>query len=126
MQPIKTAYSILFWQLILVIGLALLMVFLKGIQSGVSSLLGSLAYWVPTLFFVWRVFAKTTARVAHQFLMKFIMGEMGKLLLSGLFFLLIIKYLPVHIVSVLTGFVGAVVLFWVASFFLFTRHERVG
>ncbi len=121
----KEAYRIIYWQLILIVGLALVLFLLRGIQSGISAMLGGLAYWLPTLFFVWRVFARTTARAAKQFLVAFIAGEGVKLLLSAVLFVLIVKNLPVSILSVLAGFVGAVVSFWVASLFFLARHEGV-
>src|SRR5262249_39249912 len=121
----KEAYRIIYWQLILIMGLALVLFLLQGIQSGFSALLGGMAYWLPTLLFVWRVFAKTTAKAAKQFLLLFVAGEGVKLLLSAILFVLIVKYLPIHVLSVLIGFVGAVVSFWIASMLLLTKHEGV-
>jgi len=84
-------------------------------------LLGGLAYWLPTLLFVWRIFARATARAAKQFLILFMAGESIKLLLSALLFVFIVTHLPVNTVSVLIGFVGAVVSFWIASLFCLTK-----
>ncbi len=119
----KEAYRIIYWQLVLIMGLALVLFLLQGIQSGISALLGGLAYWLPTLIFVWRVFARTTARAAKQFLVSFVAGETLKLLLSAVLFVLIVKNLPVNVLSVLAGFVGAVISFWIASVILFTKDE---
>jgi ATP synthase protein I len=119
----KEAYQIIYWQLILIMGLALVLFILQGIQSGVSALLGGLAYWLPTLLFVWRVFARTTARAAKQFLLMFVAGEGVKLLLSAVLFVLVIKYVPVKLSSVLIGFIGAVVSFWIASVFCLVKDE---
>ena len=121
----KEAYRIVYWQLILVAGLAVLLFLLQGLRSGLSALLGGLAYWLPTFLFVWRVFARTSPRAAKQFLLLFIMGETAKLLLSAVLFLLILKFLPVNFLSVLIGFVGAIMAFWVSSLFLFARSEGV-
>ena len=121
----KEAYRIIYWQLILIMGLALVLFILQGIQNGVSALLGGLAYWLPTLLFVWRVFARATARAAKQFLMVFIAGEGIKLLLSAVLFVLIVKTLSVNVLSVLAGFVGAVVSFWIVSLVLLTRQQGV-
>lgn len=119
----KEAYRIIYWQLVLIMGLVLVLSLLQGIQSGFSAWMGGLAYWLPTLLFVWRVFARTTARAAKQFLIAFVAGEGVKLLLSAALFVLIVKNMPVNVVSVLIGFVGAVVSFWIASVFLLTRQE---
>lgn len=118
----KEAYRIIYWQLILIMGLVLVLFLLQGIKSGLSALAGGLAYWLPTLLFVWRVFQRTTARAAKQFLLAFVAGEGIKLLLSAVLFVLIVKNLPVNVLSVLTGFVGAVVSFWIASVVLLTRQ----
>lgn len=119
----KDAYRIIYWQLILIMGLALVLFLLRDIQSGLSALLGGLAYWLPTLLFVWRVFAKTTTQAAKRFLMMFTAGEIVKLLLSAILFVLVVKYLPVNVLSTLIGFAGAVVSFWIASMLLLTRHQ---
>ena len=121
-KPFKTAFKILLWQLLLVAGLSIIMGFVKGIQSGWSTFLGGLAYWVPAFLFIWRVFAKPFARAARAFVVKFIAGEVVKLFLSGILFLLIVNYLPVQAVYVMVGFVGAIVAFWVSSLFLLTEQ----
>ncbi|HSW69934.1 MAG TPA: ATP synthase subunit I [Gammaproteobacteria bacterium] len=125
----KQVYRIIYWQLILIMGLALLLFLLHGIQSGFSALLGGLAYWLPTFLFVCFIFAKTAAQSAKQFLLLFIAGEGLKLLLSALLFVLIIeymplKYMPANIFSILIGFVGAIISLWIASFVIFTKGER--
>ncbi len=121
----KEAYRIIYWQLILIMGLAFVLFLLQGIHSAISAILGGLAYWLPTLLFVWRVFARVTTRTAKQFLMLFIAGEGVKLLLSAILFVLVVKYIPVDTLSVLIGFVGAIVSFWIASLVLLTKHEGV-
>lgn len=121
----KEAYQIIYWQLILIVGFAVVLFLLQNMKSGVSALLGGLAYWLPTLLFVWRVFTRTTARAAKQFLVAFIAGEGIKLLLSATLFVLIVKNMPVNVLSVLAGFVCAVIAFWVASLVLLARHEGV-
>lgn len=125
-KPFKTAFKILLWQLLLITGLSIIMGFVKGMQSGWSTFLGGLAYWVPAFLFVWRVFAKPFARAARQFLVKFIAGEVVKLFLSGVLFLLIVNFLPVQSLSVMIGFVGAVVAFWVSSMLLIVDQEQGG
>ncbi len=119
------AYRIVYWQLMLIIGLALVLLFIQGIRSGLSVALGGLAYWLPTLLFVWRVFARTTARAARQFMVAFVLGETIKLFLSAILFVLIVKYLPVQLLSVLIGFVGAVIAFWISAVILLTKDEEV-
>jgi len=119
----KEAYRIVYWQFILMMGLALILFLLQGMRSGLSALLGGLACWLPALLFVWQVFARAGfARFARQFMLLFAVGEAVKLLLSAVLFVLIVKYLPVNMLSVLIGFVGAIIAFWAASLLVLARH----
>jgi len=125
-RSVKTqTYQIVFWQLMLIMGLAVVIFLLRGLQSGLSALLGGLAYWLATLFFVWRVFRRASVKNGRQFIVSFLAGEVGKLVLSGIFFVLIVKYLPVSPVSEMIGFVGAIIAFWIASVIFFIRHPGV-
>ena len=126
LQAIKTqAYRIVFWQLMIIMGLAIVLFLLRAIQNGVSALLGGLAYWLPTLLFIWRVFARSTIRAAKQFLVTFFVGETAKLFASAILFLLIAKFLPVNVLSLLLGYIGAIFAFWIASLFFLSRHQGV-
>lgn len=119
----KQAFSIIFWQLFLIVALAVVIFLFQGARSGLSTLSGGLAYWLPTLLFVWKVFSHTGARAAKQFLIAFGVGEIVKIFLSAMLFVLVVKYLPVITLSVLIGFVGAVISFWIASIILLARQE---
>ncbi len=96
-------------------GLALILLFLQGTRAGLSAFCGGLAYWLPTLFFMWRVAAHAGARAAGRFAVAFFGGEAIKLVLSGVLFVLAVKYLPVNILYVMIGFIGAILAFWVVS-----------
>lgn len=120
----KEAWHIVLWQFILIAGLAMIVLLLQGFHSGISAFIGSMAYWLPTVLFVWRVFARASgARVAKQFLLMFVAGEGIKLLLSAVLFVLIVNYLPVNLLAVLIGFVGAVAAFWLASIVFIAKRE---
>ncbi len=119
------AYKLVFWQLIVTMGLALVLLILQGIQSGFSALLGGLAYCVPNIVFVWRVFKTASVRAAKQFMLAFFAGEMLKLFCSAILFLLIVKYLPVTLISLLIGYIGAIVAFWIVSAFFVMRQQGV-
>ena len=49
----------------------------------------------------------------NMFMAAFFVGEMLKLFISAILFLLIVKYLPVSLLSVLVGFAGAIIAFWI-------------
>lgn len=116
------AYQLVLWQLIFVAILALLALLLKGKTSGLSILAGGMAYGIANLIFVWRVFRYTGAQQMIQFATAFMIGEMLKLALSAILFLMIVKYLPVSLLSVLIGFIGAIVSFWIVCMWHFSKQ----
>lgn len=120
------AFQILFWHLMIIIGLVIFLLILKGTWNSFSALLGGLAYWLPTMIFIWRVLARANVRAAQQFVLAFFAGEAVKLLLSGVLFLLVVKYLSVNIQYAFIGFMGAIIAFWVAAVFSFSRRQGVG
>jgi ATP synthase protein I len=117
----QQAFAVVNWQILGVIMLALFTFPLKGKTASLSVLAGGLAYCIPNWLFVWRVFRYAGAHQMNQFMAAFFLGGMLKLFLSAILFLLVVKYLPVSLLSVLVGFAGAIVLFWVASFWQYTR-----
>lgn len=119
----KEIYRIIYLQLLLILGLALILFLLQGIRSGLSTAIGGLAYWLPTMFFVRRVFGNASVRMAKQFVLAFFAGEATKLLLSAVLFVLIVKYLPVKALSVLIGYIGAIFAFWIAAIVYLSRQE---
>lgn len=107
------AYYLVVWQSACVLILAIIALIIRGKIDGLSVLLGGLAYCLPNLIFVWRVFRYAGAHQMVAFLAAFFIGEMLKLILSGFLFLLIVKYLPHSLLSVLIGYIGAIVSFWI-------------
>jgi ATP synthase protein I len=115
------AYRIVIWQLAGVIIIAAFALTLSGVTSGLSVLAGGLAYGFPNLVFVWRVFRFVGAQEMNRFVAAFFAGEALKLILSAILFLVIVKYLPVSLLSTLVGFVGAIISFWVVCIWQFSR-----
>jgi ATP synthase protein I len=108
------AFRIVLWQWVGVIALAGIALGLRGVVSAYSVLAGGLAYVLPNLAFVWLVFRFSGAQQMTKFAVAFVLGELFKLLLSGILFIVIVKTLPVSLLSVLVGFIGAIVSFWIA------------
>jgi len=108
------AYHIVFLQLAGVVVLACLALILRDERSSLSVLLGGLAYVIPNLVFVWRVFRFVGAQQMTLFVAAFFFGEAMKLVLSAILFLIIVKNLPVSLLSVLVGYIGAIASFWIA------------
>ncbi len=115
------AYRIVFLQLAGVVVLACLALIIRDMRIGVSVLLGGLAYVIPNLMFVWRVFRFVGARQMTLFMAAFFYGEAMKLILSAILFLVIVKYLPVSLLSVLVGYIGAIVAFWIVCLWHFSK-----
>lgn len=107
------AYHLVYWQVACVLVVAAITYILRGEIDGLSVLLGGLAYCLPNLIFVWRVFRYAGAQQMVAFMAAFFIGEMLKLILSGFLFLLIVKYLPHSLLSVLIGYISAIVSFWI-------------
>lgn len=118
----QEAYLLVFWQLAGVIALALLALIIVGKTSAFSVLAGGMAYGLANLIFVWRVFRFAGAQQMNQFVVAFFLGEMLKLFLSAILFLVIVKYLPVSLLSVLVGFAGAIISFWIVCMWHFSRQ----
>src|SRR4026207_414276 len=119
------AYKIVFWQLAGVAILAIAATFIKGFESGYSVLAGGLAYGLPHLIFVWRVFRYAGAQQMTQFAAAFFAGEALKLILSGILFIIVVKTLPVSLLSVLIGFAGAIVSFWFVCMWQFSKQDSL-
>jgi len=113
------AYKIVMLQLLGVILLSLASIAFGSLNAGFSVMAGGLAYVLPNILFVWRVFRFGGAQQMTQFVAAFFIGEMIKLFLSAILFLIIVKYLPVSLLSVLVGFIGAIISFWIACAVLF-------
>jgi F0F1-type ATP synthase assembly protein I len=111
----KQVIKIIIWQLVIIMGLALVIFLLQGKQKGGSVFLGALAYWIPTVLFVLRATAHAGAQALGRVMTALFAGEIFKLVLSGVLFILVIKYLPVEVFYAMLGLIGAVVAFWIAS-----------
>jgi ATP synthase protein I len=118
------AYQIVIRQLGGVVLLAVLAWLIKGDKVGLSVLLGGFAYGLPNLYFVYRVFRYAGAQQMTQFIAAFFLGEALKLIFSAILFLVIVKYLPVSLLSTLVGFIGAIISFWIVCMWHFSRQHR--
>ena len=115
------AYKVVFWQLTLLAFIAVITLLYKGPLFGLSVFLGGLAYAVPTLIFVWCALRFAGAQQMNMFMVVFFFGEAVKLALSGIFFLLIVNYLSVSLLSVLVGFISSIIAFWLVSVWRFSK-----
>ena len=117
----KKAYKLVLWQLAGVILLAVFALLLSGLDSAYAVFAGGMAYGLPNLLFVWLVFRFVGANETTLFMTAFFAGEMFKLMLSAILFLVIVKYLPVSLLSTLVGFIGAIIAFWIVCMWQFGK-----
>lgn len=120
----KEAYYLVLLQLAGVCFLALMGLLFFSANIGLSILAGGLAYSLPNLIFVWRVFRYVGAQQMTRFMTAFFFGEMLKLIFSGIFVLMVVKTMPISLSSVLVGFAGAIVSFWLACMWYFSQQSK--
>lgn len=111
----NAVYRIIFYQLMIIVGFTLILFTVKGMQSGLSALIGGLAYWLSTFIFTRGVAACAGARIGVRFMVTFFGGEAVKLVLSGALFLFAVNYFSIQVVYAVVGLVMAIIAFWVAS-----------
>lgn len=120
----KAAYSLVKWQLMVIICLVFILGLFAGMQAGKSALLGGLAYWLPNVFFVSCLFARADLQKPVRFLIILMLGEMAKLFIGALIFILIIKHMSVSVLAVLAGYIVAIISFWIASVIYFSQSQE--
>ncbi len=85
----------------------------KGHDYAISSLLGGGAAFIPNLFFALILF-KSSGRSARNVLNSLYIGELGKLLLTGLLFVIIFNTPNIEVLPLLVGYITALSVFWFA------------
>jgi len=116
----KKACKLVYLQLAGVLILAAITLLINGTVDGFSVLAGGMTYGLSTLIFAWLVFR--CVKNAYQFLVALFIGEMLKLGLSALLFLMIMKLLPINLLAAVIGFIGAIVSFWIACLLFCTKE----
>ena len=117
------ALKLVFWQLMITMVLSLVILLIEGLNKGLSTLLGGSAYIVPNFIFAWRIFSHKGPGLTERFMVYFLLGELTKLILSAAFFVLIVKYLPINIIFVMTGYIIAIFSFWFVCGWHFGRGK---
>lgn len=115
------AYYLVWLQLGIVCLIASITWIMLDINHAMAVISGGFAYGLPNLVFVWLVFRFVGAHQTSQFIAAFFAGEAFKLILSGILFVFIVKYLPVSLLSVLIGFISAIIAFWLVCIWYFMR-----
>jgi F0F1-type ATP synthase assembly protein I len=110
---VSIIYRIAFYQLVILMGLAAALSMVKNLQSGASAFAGGMAYWLPGFIFIRGVSGLAYKRLA--FIVSFLGGEVIKLILSGLLFLLAVQYGHANLFYAVVGLLAAIGSFWLVS-----------
>ena len=113
-RSVRMIYQLVGLQTMIVVVVAALGWWIKGVIEGLSVLLGGSAYLLPNLYFGHHLFAITSSQVVKRLVINFYLGELIKLTLSVGLVIVIILYVPISIMLFVMGFVGAQFGFWLA------------
>jgi len=98
--------------------------FTVDLKAAYSVMIAGLICIISNSYFTWRVFRHQGARAAKQFVKAFCFGEVVKLFIQGLLFVVAICFLPIAIGPFLLGFIVNLMIFWLAPFIQFAFIDR--
>lgn len=96
---------------------SLLLGFVSGMHVGSSALWGGLTWFMPNLWVAYRLFSRVETQT-RIFIVTFFIVELLKLVLYGMLFILLYKYLKIAVMPFLIGFMLAQMAFWVSPLLL--------
>lgn len=108
-------FRIIFYQLMIIMGFILIMLWLKGWQGALSAFAGAMSYALPTFLFLGLLSRFGGARAASRFMIAFFLGEAVKLIACGVLFLAFVQVFHMDLISTFLGLSVAIVAFWIAS-----------
>jgi len=112
LQPFRAkAYKLIYLQIAVVLLLFFGFWLFKNIQAGYSAILGGLACVIPSIYFVRKLFS-SYQRSPQKIVLDFYVAEFIKLFLSSILLVLIFKFLPVKLVALVSGYIGAYLAIW--------------
>lgn len=123
-SPRKIVYKFILLQVIVTILLAIFMWQSKDIRAAYSVIVAGLVCIIPNCYFTWSVFRYQGARAAKSFLVAFCFGEIVKLFLIAILFVLAVVVLKVAIRPFLVGFIVNLLIFWLAPLIQFGFIDR--
>ena len=98
---------IIWMQFFLVMLFAVIAFFYAGTKSAASFFLGGIAWIIPSSFFVYQVFKKPNVRKLQTIIKDFYLGEIGKLVLSGVLLVLFLHFFALEIETFFVGYSSA-------------------
>ena len=113
--PRQQAYKVLFLQLIVTFILFLAWSIYKNINTGTAVIFGGMAVVIPNWIFI-KLLLTRKPRTPQKTIIYFYLGELIKIGLSVALLLLIFHMVPVKVIPLITGFIGAYIASWLAPF----------
>ena len=123
-RPRTLAYRVIVAQLALTGLIALLLWVFMGQVAAFSALVAGVICAVANWFFAWRVFRHWGAQAAKRFVAAFCLGEIVKLIMLGVFFVLAVVFLRIEIKPFLISFIINLMIYWFAPFIIFGLEKR--
>lgn len=103
--------------------LAVAFLLLQGRVAFFSVILGAVAWLLPSIYFIRKLFIirQNQGMTAQKLLSNFYIGEVIKLILSGILIVIFLRFIPVLVLSFFSGYIIAVLSFWVLPIFLLKK-----
>ncbi|MGB6976274.1 MAG: ATP synthase subunit I [Gammaproteobacteria bacterium] len=102
----------------LILTCALFWLLFQGKHAAYSALLGGLVWWLPNLYFTYKVFQRRGARDAYRIVKTFYWNEIIKLMLFGLLFIISLNFLAVIRMPFISGFMAALLAVWLTPCYM--------
>lgn len=106
----KKALTAVYLQLLGVMLIAIAWFFYQGAYAFLAALLGGVAWIIPNLYFLRKIFKVNQPRNLQAVTKDFFIGEAVKLFISAVLIVLFLKLFTVDLLPFLTGYVGVVVM----------------
>lgn len=123
-KPLRIIFRFIFAQIIITFVIFALLWMKFGWQAAYSAAVAGIICAITNAYFAWRVFRHRGARAAKKFVTAFIAGELTKLFLQGLLFVLALKYLLIDFKPFLLVYIVNLIIFWFAPFIEFGMVEK--
>lgn len=107
-QRRRALYNV-FLQLVVTLVVAIITWPISNLQVSYSIVIGGLVCVVPSLYFAYQFFSVTGALAARRIAQTLFRAEIGKLLLTGLLFVVVFTFLSVDVAPFFGGFVVALI-----------------
>ncbi|MGD9153562.1 MAG: ATP synthase subunit I [Gammaproteobacteria bacterium] len=94
-----------------------------GEDSGISALLGGLAWVLPSFYFTRRVFIAMRSEKPRYMLKEFYVAEFYKLFFSAVLMILMLKLFSVVAIPFISGYIVALFSCWIISVLVIVRKR---